>query len=464
MEGERRVGRLRAVAQAVLLVLMGGALVLVAGVFVARFGVSDTDDTIQAAPIQVADAVQPGPAAGRPPTEYPTPTPATAETLPTDEQALSPSTVPTPPPPPGEPSTPPAEPLASVPADKEKPETAATRYEAGRHMFVAVDGATLSASSAEFLRRERPAGVILLGGNVRDKNQVTALVRQIKEAQGLGTGLADLPLIAVDQEGGSINRLRLKDAPSLRELGRRADPDEAREVGRRYAAACRERGIAIVFAPVLDVCAPGANSFLESRSFGGDAALVARLGNAFAEGLREGGVIPVAKHFPGHGATREDSHKGLAVIDQSGAELEATLFPFREAARAGIPAMMVGHLACPALDATGRPATMSERIIDGILRNEWQYPGLVITDDMGMGAIRKRYSLAESVVGALAAGNDMVLLCQTNPKELRQAFRAVEEAVRQGKLAKDRLEQSAQRFEALRKALRGWHPSAHGES
>jgi beta-N-acetylhexosaminidase len=318
---------------------------------------------------------------------------------------------------------------------------------AGRHLFISVGGTSLRADERALLSEIRPGGVVLLGPNVRDAAQVSALVTEIKTAAGMGAGLADLPLIAADQEGGRINRLKLAPAPAARELGDSGDPALAEETGRAFGAASRALGVAVLLAPVLDVYEPGATGVIGSRAFGEESSLVSRMGLAFARGVMDVGAIPVAKHFPGHGPVRQDSHHKLAVLDKEGLALQVHLGPFMDAAVWGIPGIMVGHIACPALapEHPDRPASLSPELVAGLLRRGMDYQQVVITDDMSMGAIG--LSKPEACVQALAAGCDAVIVFGS-VAEMRAVCAAIDAAIGNGRLSREQLATSAARLDA----------------
>jgi beta-N-acetylhexosaminidase len=256
----------------------------------------------------------------------------------------------------------------------------------------------------------------------------------------------------VDQEGGIVNRLQLEDAPAAAELGDAEDLALVRSTAHRYAQESARRGIAMVLAPVVDLTLPGGSPVVGSRSFGSAPAFVSAAGIAFAQGVMAGGVVPVVKHYPGHGGTREDSHKRLAVLPARGEALEASLTPFYFACRLGIPAVMSGHIACPALDPSRTPASLSGRMLRGILRQHWDYDGLIITDDINMGAIG--IAPEEAAVEALAAGNDMVMYCDPEPAQIRRMHTRIASAIRQGELSTAQLRASARRIAELRQWLR----------
>ncbi|MBI5095454.1 MAG: LysM peptidoglycan-binding domain-containing protein [Candidatus Hydrogenedentes bacterium] len=325
----------------------------------------------------------------------------------------------------------------------------------GRHLFIAVKGENLDDDAKAMLREVRPGGVVLLGGNVKNRAQVIKLVQEIKEAAGLGVGLADLPLIAVDQEGGKINRLRLENAPSAAELGAKEDAD-AQKVGREYAAACVARGIGVLLAPVMDIYEKDVSpATFEDRAFGTKGDTVTTHALAFAAGVADGGVIAVAKHFPGHGASSQDTHDALAVLDRSGYELAKVMFPFAEAARVGTPGIMVGHIAVPVLEnGVKRPASLSPVIIKSVLRKRLEFRGVVIADDLDMGAIKNDRSVDEAVVESLAAGCDVAMYLDPSPDRIRAVCAAINDAVTAGKLARADLSESVRRLEGWQTFLR----------
>lgn len=321
-----------------------------------------------------------------------------------------------------------------------------------RHFFLSVRGTSLTPEQQALLAKLKPGGIVLQEDNCQNEAQTRALVQEIKEAVGLGTGIGDIPLIAVDQEGGIVNRLKLKNAPSAAELGARGDLRAARQVGQDIAAACRARGIGVVFAPVLDVYEPGAKSGLATRSFGREPFLVAAMGLAVADGMMDGGVIPVVKHYPGLGGATENTHEKLAVVAKDLPAIAAMMYPFKEAVDWGVPGIMAGHIAVPGIDPAHdvRPASLSPILVDKNLREEWGFSGVVVTDDLRMGAVTESYSLEEAAVAALNAGCDAIVWVESNLARVNDICRAVEEAVAQGELRPQTLSASKHR-------LARWH-------
>ena len=275
-------------------------------------------------------------------------------------------------------------------------------------------GPVLSPAEATFFRTADPWGFILFARNIESAAQVIRLTNDLRAAVGRDAG------VLIDQEGGRVQRLRPPLArdwlPPLDQV--RASPRDraARGLYLRYriiAAELRGLGIDANCAPVADIAGPGTHPFLRNRCLGETAAEVAAHARAVAEGLAGGGVVPALKHAPGHGRAGTDSHKGLPRVTATRAELEATDFaPF--AALADLPMAMTAHVVYPALDPD-RPATLSPVVID-LLRHRIGLTGLLLTDDISMGALSG--SVAARSAAARAAGCDIVLHCNGDAAEM----------------------------------------------
>jgi len=242
--------------------------------------------------------------------------------------------------------------------------------------------------------------------------------------------------------------------PPAMAFGAAGDERLARELGRVTGIEARAVGVHLVFAPVLDVNTDPGNPIINTRAFGEDPELVARLGAAFIEGAHAAGLQTTAKHFPGHGDTAVDSHLELPVVEATRARLDSVeLVPFRHAVGAGVDAVMSAHVAAPEILGPGAPpATLSDYFLTRVLRNEMGFRGLVVTDAMTMGAIRRGYGGGEAAVQAIRAGADVVL----SPPDLGVAVAAVVGAVREGRIGEERLDRSVRRvLEA--KARAGLH-------
>ncbi|GGZ17645.1 glycoside hydrolase family 3 protein [Streptomyces poonensis] len=308
-------------------------------------------------------------------------------------------------------------------------------------------------TAEELIAKYRVGGIIYFvwAHNTRDPHQIANLSNGIQKASlALPRGLP--VLISTDQEHGIVARVGrpatlLPGAMALAAGGSRGD---ARRAARISGTELRALGIRQDYAPVADVNVDPANPVIGVRSFGADPQAVAEFVAAQVKGYEGAGVAAAAKHFPGHGDTETDSHVDFPVIHHSRDEwtrLDAP--PFRAAVRAGVDTIMTGHIAVPALDPSGDPATLSRPILTGILREELGYDGVVITDSLGMEGVRQKYGDDRVPVLALKAGADQ--LC--NPPSLDIAWNAVLQAVREGELTEARLDESVLRILRLKSRL-----------
>ena len=288
-------------------------------------------------------------------------------------------------------------------------------------------------------------GVLIARENFRDARSLRAVITEVR---GLAPGGNPPPLISADQEGGPVSHLSpaVPWTPSLTTLGAIDDPDLTRRVAAALGAQLRAVGVTFDLAPVLDVRTNGANMVVFGRVFGRDPQLVARHGRAFIEGLTASGVLACAKHFPGHGDTREDSHARLPRLPHGAERLDAVeLVPFRAVA-ALTPAVMVAHIVCDGV-ARNEPATLSPAHY-AMLRGPVGFSGVAVTDDLEMAPIRLRVGVAAAAERAVAAGADLVTIAHTanfaRQSAQRMAARAAEDTV-----FRARLEEAAGRVRAL---------------
>ena len=282
----------------------------------------------------------------------------------------------------------------------------------GQRFMVGFHGHEASLDVKRLIRDFGVGGVILFARNVDQPEQVAELVRELQTvARDAGH---DLPLlIAVDQEGGRVARLRQPwtSWPPLRALGQVGSEDYSRRMGTALAEELLACGIRCDFAPVMDVDTNPKNPVIGDRSFGDDPELVGRLGVAMIRGLQDKGVVACAKHFPGHGDTDLDSHLDLPAVDHSLSRLhDVELRPFRQAVEAKVAMIMTAHVLVRELDAE-LPATLSPRVIDGLLRKDLQYDGVVVSDDLEMKAVAKHWRPARAAVLAAQAGCDILAAC-----------------------------------------------------
>jgi beta-N-acetylhexosaminidase len=317
------------------------------------------------------------------------------------------------------------------------------RHELARLLCVGFAGTKPTPDLLRLLDRGL-GGVILFQRNIESAGQLATLTADLKRRAGRPL------LIAIDHEGGRVVRAPdvFTPLPPMRRLGQADSADLAAAVGRIMAAELRAVNIDLNFAPVLDVDTNPANPVIGDRSFGPDPAAVGRLGAALLRAMQAGGVAACGKHFPGHGDTAQDSHLELPRLPHDLERLEdVELPPFRAAIAAGVASIMTAHVLFPALDAR-RPSTMSQAVLDGLLRQRLGFDGVVVSDDLEMKAIAANYALEEAVVHTIAAGADLLLVCQS-PEAQNHALEAAEAALSRGHLHPDRISQALGRLDRL---------------
>lgn len=310
-------------------------------------------------------------------------------------------------------------------------------------------GGTDGVQGVRFIRKCHAGGLILFRANMASNDQtrrMTALLQRESRSRN-GVGL----LIATDQEGGKVVTLRPEMCPrglSNQELGESRDISAVEEQAAETATVLRQLGINTDLAPVIDVKTETRNTVIGERSYGADPDVVAELGCACARTLQQNGIIAVVKHFPGHGPTRTDSHRSLPVVDISRAEAETThLLPFKRAIDDGAEVVMTGHVVYRELDSY--PATLSSKLVNGYLRGGLGFRGVVITDSLGMGAIRDNYKWADVVARSVNAGADILLVAH-DESLMRQTYSALRGAVDKGAISRERIAQSVERILRLK--------------
>ncbi|GHF39303.1 beta-N-acetylhexosaminidase [Deinococcus metalli] len=312
-----------------------------------------------------------------------------------------------------------------------------------RTLIIDLAGPELSPAEARWLRNHPVGGVCLFARNITTPERTARLVADIRGA------LERDVLIATDQEGGAVlRRLDVPAAPTPQGLGVLDDEHAAYHAGQVAARGLLELGINWNYAPSVDVNVDPLNPVIGERSFGADPERVAALGVAWARGSEDAGVLSAVKHFPGHGDTRVDSHLALPVVDKPRAALEAAEWvPFHAAVRAGLGSVMTAHILYPALDAE-HPATLSPALLTGLLRREWGYGGVVVTDAMDMKAVADRYPDGQGAGLALSAGADAVLVCGHGDASLHDVHtRALDRAMRGGALTEARVAEAVARLD-----------------
>ena len=328
----------------------------------------------------------------------------------------------------------------------------------GRLAVAGFAGTTIPVELRALARDVDVGGVILFARNVEAPEQVAELAYAASALSRTSP-----PWVSVDQEGGRVARLRepFTRWPPMRALGNSRDASLATRFARALARELRAVGVTLDYAPVLDVDTNPENPVIGDRALAPDPAQTARLGAAVIEGLQAGGVAACGKHYPGHGDAAADSHVELPVVTHALERLRTVeLEPFRAAAAGGVAAIMTAHVLYPALDEQN-PATLSSPIVS-LLRDELEFDGLVVTDDLEMGAITRHCAVEDAAVRAIGAGCDMVLLCGTDTDRQAAAVEALIHAVEDGRLPRTRVEQALVRQERVKArfliGVENWRP------
>jgi len=327
------------------------------------------------------------------------------------------------------------------------------RQKIGQMFLVGCQSGSLRSDERLLIKEYQFAGVILFTKNCSGPRQLVSLCRAIWESFD-----AMPPFIAIDQEGGRVHRLPapFSHFPAAARIGARNDLDLAYRFGKATAAELTLAGVNLNFAPVLDVASNPKSPIIGDRAFSAEPRRVIEIAEAWTKGLRDGGVIPCGKHFPGHGGADKDSHFELPIVQKSIDEVQATeLPPFADACHNHIESLMTAHVTYPALDPKP-PATLSEAIITGLLRHQLGYDGVVFSDDLAMRAIGDRYSVEDAAALAVRAGVDVLLFCHEIDKATA-AFEFLCAEAERDPAIRGRIEESYRRVTELkRRYLKGF--------
>lgn len=321
----------------------------------------------------------------------------------------------------------------------------------GALMMIGLHGSELDHSTMELISSYGTRNFIIFKRNVESPEQLKKLCSDIKKTcldNDYGA-----PLISIDQEGGTVARLGepWTQFPDARILAESENPvSELTNFASTCATELLEAGINMDLAPVLDICPAGENYFMERRSLSGSPKKAADLGCHLISEMQRNGLAACAKHFPGLGAAKLDPHLELPVVEKNGdLLLSEDLLPFREACDRGVAAVMTSHTIYRDLDPDN-PATLSPKILKNILREDIGYDGLVITDDLEMGAIENERSVSEAALQSFLAGADMLLICHDHQK-IRDTVKMIHEIMNSDHIPKDKFYQATARIEAVRK-------------
>ena len=303
----------------------------------------------------------------------------------------------------------------------------------------------------ECYREYTCGGFALFQKNITGPSQLRQFT---EELHALGE---PVPLLAIDEEGGRIARIAnhpacfgVRKFPPMGEIAAAGDERLAYEAGREIGAYLMDYGLDIDFAPVADVNTKSLKSVIDDRAFGDQPEIAAAMVAQVIRGLHESGVASCIKHFPGHGNTAADTHKGYAETGKTWEEmLNCEMIPFRAGIGAGTDLLMTAHISAPKVTGSDVPSTMSATILTEKLRGELGYDGLIITDALGMGAIREKYTSAEACIACLEAGVDILLM----PYHYFEAFDGILRALEDGRLSRERIERSLYRILRFRQAL-----------
>ena len=319
---------------------------------------------------------------------------------------------------------------------------------------------TVSSEFTKIMADYAVGNVILYGSNIARDDKDGGFERCAGLTADVRAHMAvDIPpLISIDVEGGSVTRFRWRTKTlSAQALGKQNDGEAARLQFERIATALLDVGVNTDLAPVLDIARDPAKTFLGSRIISSDERIAAVIGCACVEGLRNGGCLSVAKHFPGHGATAADSHDGTPVVKKGLAALRAyELYPFEQAVEAGVDAVMMAHILYPEIDPA-YVASQSEILITDLLRGELGFEGVVMADDFRMKGLRNKTSLEEAGVRFILAGGDLIL-CGANHSYQRAILKGLTDAVADGTISRERLDESVLRILRAKMKVTGWRP------
>lgn len=338
----------------------------------------------------------------------------------------------------------------------------------GQLFTVFFNGSAYSGALDRTIRELHIGGIIIFNHNIGSPEDVAIMINKA-QAAATNSG-AKIPLIvAVDHEGEPVNRFgnKLTQFPGNMAIAAAGSPENAKAVARSMAEELKLLGINMNMAPVMDVNSNPDNPIIGRRSFGSNPNIVAQFGTAMIKEFQANGIIPAAKHFPGHGDTCVDSHRTLPMIIHDRGHLNSVEFlPFRSAVSAGTDAIMTAHVVFPAIDSNyDLPATLSGRVLTDLLRGELGFQGLIVTDSLGMGAVKQRYGIADASARAFQAGADLLLFGNDpgqTPEEQYPAYQNLLAFVRKGIISQERLDISVRRIllTKTKRDILDWQPAS----
>ncbi|MCP3029816.1 beta-N-acetylhexosaminidase [Halobacillus sp. A1] len=315
----------------------------------------------------------------------------------------------------------------------------------GQMLMFGFEGTQVNEETRKLIEDNHIGGLILFKNNITSSKQLVELNNQIKE---MNEEHHDIPIFtSVDEEGGLVSRMppEIINLPDSKEIGDSQDEQLAYQVGEAIGERVGAFGFNMTMAPVLDINSNPSNPVIGKRAFGDNEEMVSKMGIEEMKGIQSKSIIPVVKHFPGHGDTDVDSHLGLPVVHHGLERLrQMELVPFQNAVNQQADMTMVAHIMLPEIDSEF-PSSLSKKVITNILREELKFNGVVITDDMTMGAITENYDIGEASVRAVLAGNDIVLVCHGHENKKR-AVSSLTKAVKNGTISEERIDESVERI------------------
>lgn len=321
------------------------------------------------------------------------------------------------------------------------------REKIGQMLIIAYYDTNYTKELDTLLKEVKPGGFILFEKNVTNYENTVNYISKIKAT-------ANIPMImSIDQEGGRVQKIKNLDGvnvqiiPNMYDLGKTYDTELSYDVGTVIGEELSAFGVNTDFAPILDIFSNLDNKVIGNRAFGNDSNTVISMALPLARGIKNSGVVPVYKHFPGHGDTGSDSHVELPVVSKTKEELyQNELLTFKAAIEDGAEMIMTAHIALPKVTGSYIPATLSKDIVNGILREEMGFDGVVITDAINMKALSDNYSLEQICEYTINAGVDIILM-PTDPKD---ALNIIERLVNNGNVTEDRINESVKRILKLK--------------
>lgn len=313
----------------------------------------------------------------------------------------------------------------------------------GQMMIIHYREPKLDETLSNMLKTIKPGGFIFFKENLVTYEDSLELIKNIKDS-------AKIPMfLSIDQEGGKVDRLKtikgisFSNMPAMFEIGKTNDEDIAYGTGAQIAHNLKMLDLNMNFAPVLDIYSNPKNTVIGTRSFGDNAEIVSKMGLALSKGLKDNDIIPVYKHFPGHGNTETDSHVALPIVTKSKEELlKEELIPFKNAIDNGAEVIMIGHLAVPSITNSYIPASLSKKIITNLLKEELNYQNIVITDALNMKALTDNYSEKEIIEKAINAGVDILLM----PENPINAVNVIKEGITSGSIKEEQINNSVKKI------------------